>query len=689
MNSSYRKIMISYLPRVVLSFGVTAFLLSLLLKGSLQTDAAMLPQLIDLLAGVSLYCLFFYVAASIFRTLLRACRYRLIVKVTEKSPPSFFRFFLVTAARNMFVDMLPARLGELSYVAMLNRGYKVAGSVCLSSLLIGFIFDIIALGLLILCLVAVKLTEGGEGLWLIPVLIILCCLVFSFYILFFPVMQACYRFLRPWRIFQTGPGKKTVQFLAQLIEAFEQARQGKIAGRLLLLSLGIRLGKYAGLYALFTGVAASFPSLAYSVVSAVTALISAEAATSLPVPSFMGFGSYEAGGTLAMVALGASKKASVVIMLALHILSQIVDYAFGGLALVVFFFTTATTSLKKSGGEGKRFYLSMGGAAAVSIVGVLLFAWQLHGVKKLGSLRPPDAGKQVEAGRSVLSTGVPVPQGFIVWSSNRNGNHDIFRFSFADNQITPLTTHQHTEYYPRISPDGKRVVFARSQVPWVSQRNQILWDVYVLDIKNKQEQLLARNGTYPTWSQDGQYIYFLRKERQVVQLGLESGKETVLMQVGEPGPFSDTVFFQTPAVHPVNGSAALTLRGGDRAVVTASTNGLVQRFGRGCQLNWSPDGDYLYKIDHGGRQQNAIYKLNPLTGISEQWFDSPKNYSHEYFPKVSNNGQFLVFGASRGGHEHDTADYEIYLWRIGSSWEQTMRITHHTGNDCWPDVFIQ
>ena len=50
----------------------------------------------------------------------------------------------------------------------------------------------------------------------------------------------------------------------------------------------------------------------------------------------------------------------------------------------------------------------------------------------------------------------------------------------------------------------------------------------------------------------------------------------------------------------------------------------------------------------------------------------------------------LVFGASRseGEHEHDQADYEIFLWQIGSDPTQATRLTFHTGNDNWPDVYI-
>jgi len=43
---------------------------------------------------------------------------------------------------------------------------------------------------------------------------------------------------------------------------------------------------------------------------------------------------------------------------------------------------------------------------------------------------------------------------------------------------------------------------------------------------------------------------------------------------------------------------------------------------------------------------------------------------------------------SKGGHEHDSADYEIFLWQVGAPADSATRLTFHTGNDNWPDVFL-
>ncbi len=105
-------------------------------------------------------------------------------------------------------------------------------------------------------------------------------------------------------------------------------------------------------------------------------------------------------------------------------------------------------------------------------------------------------------------------------------------------------------------------------------------------------------------------------------------------------------------------------------------------------MTWAPDNFILHLIGHGGKQQNVFYRYNRESGKSSKWLDLPGDFSHEYFPKMSDDGRYLIFGASTGGYEHDIADYEIFLWQIGTAGEDATRVTFHAGNDCWPDIYI-
>ena len=69
--------------------------------------------------------------------------------------------------------------------------------------------------------------------------------------------------------------------------------------------------------------------------------------------------------------------------------------------------------------------------------------------------------------------------------------------------------------------------------------------------------------------------------------------------------------------------------------------------------------------------------------------DLPGRYSHEYFPRLSSDGKWLVWAATAEGHEPDVVDYEIFLWKVGTSFSQAVRLTYNPANDNWPDIYVQ
>jgi len=306
---------------------------------------------------------------------------------------------------------------------------------------------------------------------------------------------------------------------------------------------------------------------------------------------------------------------------------------------------------------------------------------------KQGRSTPPPAGVAVPATQRPPVDLALLPHGFVVWSSNRFGNHDILMMTLPDLQVRRLTDNPHAEYFSRISPDGNRVVFARAQRPWVSQRDPASWDVFMLDLETGAEQLVARNGNVPTWSADGRKVYFQRNVTQFVEHNLASGQERVLYEAGR-GEVAEGTELQTPMLDANSGRLAVTLRRSMRMTAVLDPEQKIHRIGDGCQLAWNHNGGYLYYIDHGGRKQNALYRVEAATGARTLWLDLPEPYSHEYFPRLANDERWLVIGASAGGHEHDSADYELFLWPVNAPAESAIRLTWHTGNDNWPDIYL-
>lgn len=482
--------------------------------------------------------------------------------------------------------------------------------------------------------------------------------------------------------------------MGEFADSLDYVSKAGVFSQTYALSLGVRVTKYLGIYFLYLAVVRpnfiEFADLPFF--NVVSALLSAEGAASLPVPAFMSFGTYEAGGALALVLSGFEKAQSVATMLCIHILSQLVDYTLGCMGFVTFLFLGKAKEPKHSTSvKTPKKKLITASAVVLLMAGAAFLGLQFRNAKKLGAVAPPDQGQHSEAKDSEMQRLQNLTnslQGYMVWSSNRFGNHDILMRALPDLKIIRLTHHPHVDYFPRISPDGHWIVFSRSQQPWVSQRNYLPWDVYLLNVSTGKERLLAKNGNTPTWSEDVRHVYFQRNGNQFVVHDLATGREKVLFGPGTAG-LIDSVMLETPSFSVKRQSMAATMRQGFRGTAVFPISGQNRMVGEGCQLAWAPDSSYLFYTDHGGRMQNAFFKVDPVSYQRTIWLDLPGDFSHEYFPKVSNDKRYLVLGASTGGHAHDTADYEIFIWEIDSPAEEAVRATFHSGNDCWPDIYLR
>jgi Tol biopolymer transport system component len=254
--------------------------------------------------------------------------------------------------------------------------------------------------------------------------------------------------------------------------------------------------------------------------------------------------------------------------------------------------------------------------------------------------------------------------------------------------IQRLTTHPHAEHFPRVSPDGRQVAFARSRPAWASQRRKQDWDVWLLDLAGGSERLVATNATAPSWAGVGVLVY-QQSAFRVVSHDVGNGAQRVLAEAGR-GALPAGVECGTPDLDAASDRLALTLRGSARMTALVEPGGRLRRVGGGCQMFWAPDRSFLYLVDDAsGRMQHCFQRVDPRTLRRSDLFDAEEPWSHEYFPRISADGRWLVYGASRGGHEHDVADYEIFLWRVGDPPSKALRLTWHTGNDNWPDLWLE
>jgi len=306
----------------------------------------------------------------------------------------------------------------------------------------------------------------------------------------------------------------------------------------------------------------------------------------------------------------------------------------------------------------------------------------------------PDRRAESEAMATQVKRAVdsPVPDwlneltGFVVWSSDRSGEHNIWHMSLPDMRIRPLTNHPNTENFARISPDGKKIVFGRAHKAKQSLRDDTNWDVWMLDIETGEEELIAKWGMSPSWSPDGASILFQRNPGKIIAVDLQSREERIHYESGKDAVMKSRHNMATPSIGEGQRMAFTYRDRGRPTNVIRDENGELSVIVSGaCQALWSPSGEYLTYIDGGGKQKNQIYRYDPETRASSVLLDLPGEYSHEYFARLSRDEQYMIFAASDGGHEHDLADYEIFLWPVGADPTAAVRLTFDVNNDSWPD----
>jgi len=692
------------------SFAVLAMLLNMVNAGVPDEER---PSVLATLQDVSLSLLIASVVVYLLGLLVRSYRYQMLISMSgEHNVPTFRQMILVTGVRNMVVDMLPARLGEFGYVAILNRGYGVKLQHCMSSLTVAVALDFVAL-LFVILLVIVKQTIGvGSELgiegWAIGALLMALILAISALVGLFVITPLVSKWLNSY--FENSIQQQTLLGkLINLLNDFSQSlllvRKARRASKLILLSFVIRVLQYFGLFLLFQAVASpSFQVLAQlPLEKIISALIGGEIGASLPIPTFMSFGVYEAGSAFVFQILGVGQLAVVVVvMLCVHICSQSMEYLIGTLFLVSIILLNRRTKQtpREAKVRPKVILVSYAIAGLIFIAGSLMFVYQLWAASKLGSLSAPATGQISVAAddlRSLSKEQVDGLNGFVVFSSNRDGNHDIFKLNLSDFELIKLTTHTNTETYPRISPDGEKMIFARSHEEWVSQRNTVAWDVFMLDLTTKEETKVGINGTAPQWLNDNEITY-LQNTNKVVKVNVNNLESNVIYEAGIGNSMPIGAAIQNPEYSPVRDQLVFT---GRQSQIGTSTGhwGTAITIGEshkgvfnGCELAWNYSADKLFQVTTGGRQNGLqIVRVDPDTLESSLLIDLEGEFNHEYWPKDSNNGEYMVFGASRSPkeHEHDVADYEIFLWQVGSDSSKATRLTFHTGNDNWPDIFIK
>jgi len=262
----------------------------------------------------------------------------------------------------------------------------------------------------------------------------------------------------------------------------------------------------------------------------------------------------------------------------------------------------------------------------------------------------------------------------IVFTSDRNGNEDIFSINMDGSKLVQLTDHKGNDNYPSVSPDGEKIAYT-------SDINGI-WQIMVMNCDGTEKTQLTQNpwrSGYPTWSFDGRFIFF-----EVYQDGdweiyrINSDGSNMKRLTLNPGindwhpcghPFQYKLIYESGNVRDedlyimdYNGDNIEKISDMDmrKRVPAISVDGKIIVF-----AVYEDDNSYIYTMDANGEN------LKNISG-------SLTKCSH---PSISPDNNYIAFECITDGHE------ELYI--VSPDGTDLNRLTNTAGNDSDPFFMYQ
>jgi Tol biopolymer transport system component len=266
----------------------------------------------------------------------------------------------------------------------------------------------------------------------------------------------------------------------------------------------------------------------------------------------------------------------------------------------------------------------------------------------------------------------------IAFTTNRDGNFEIYAVSADRSRLTRLTNHPAWDADPAWSPDGERIAFR-------SNRHGN-WEIYVMNADGSAVSRLTNNPAFdaePAWSPDGTRIAF-SSDRFVSRSGVRVTGIYIMNADGSavtapiaPGgyfhpdwsPDGQTITFHSmrdgAPVYPTHDIWAMNV---DGSRLTRLTN--VDGFDG--YAAWSPDGGQI-AFNRG----NAIYVMNADGSAA-------KRLSAGARPVWSPDGQHIAFEDTRDGGPCCSDGYNVETYIMNADGSAPRRLTRNPAYDQAP-----
>lgn len=317
---------------ILLSITVSVVLILILLS-KIETK-----DFLYTLSHIFLPALLAFFAISLLGTVLRAWRYKLLLSPQKIS---WGNIFLVTFIRNLFVDLLPVRIGSLSYIYILNKRLNVSFNTATSSFVVAFVYDLISLSpFLILAIIAVGLGTTSISTPLMLLFSILFLVIML--VIYWQLLGLCRILITIYRIFlriiksdQKKWAVVSIEKLQLTITDISHIRKRRTDLPVFLLSIGIRMAKYGALYILLFALLQvhGYTLGSLSIWKTILSITGAEMTGFLPIKGIGGFGTWESAWAGMQTLLGFELQTAV-LSSGIHLITNLFEYILGLLSIL-------------------------------------------------------------------------------------------------------------------------------------------------------------------------------------------------------------------------------------------------------------------------------------------------------------------------------------------------------------------
>lgn len=626
-----------------------------------------------------------FIVSSLFMSVCRAWRLLLLLEPVGYRPGRL-AMLLTVLVRNLFADLLPARLGGLVYLWLCRTRLGVSLNAASSSMAISFVFDMIAVSPLLIVVGLVIAGELGIArilIWAFGLTIAGGALVALF--LLAPLAEMAAGLIPRLPLLSERIKNGLAAFAASVAEDVRITRRAGIFLPVVVLSVLVRLAKYTAMYFLLLGI---LMPMGYGLADlpphkGLVGLIAPELAASLPVSGIGGFGAYEGTWAVAFHFLGLPEQMAKLTGVAHHLFTQAYGAGIGLAALLLLslpFFRAGEPRPAPVVSSGRR-WLQITASVVLWLgvsMAVLMASDVLVDKGNAAEGQGGDSGftqEEIEGRRHLQD----LPAGRILFDSNRSGSFGIYIQNPDGSGIRKVADSPAEEMYPDIDPTGRWVVYARAR----STNLKAPAEIRICRLDGSQDRRLIDNATFPSFTGDGKAVIAERERGRIIRVDVASGREEEIFPRGQ-GPFARAQIAK-PRISPDGKWVAFTSDKPRRwsAWAVRLADGHAVRLGDGCQPVWSDDPDVVFHVATSGMmERTGILRTTLPAGRAKTVLDRDAPRGHEYFPAIE-GGRYIFYGASRPGeHDHDSANYQLFVHDLKNGW--TARISRDASTNRWP-----